>query len=62
MERTFVPGNMYLYFSLNMNKDCVPLIYLFLCTLVHWHARAFIFFVAQKNIFIFLSKHLQVDN
>jgi len=33
-----------------------PSLCFFLCTLVHWHARAFIFFVAEKY-YIFLSKH-----
>jgi hypothetical protein len=47
-----------------MNKVYVPLIYLFiLCTLVHWHARTFIFFVAEKYFYFSVQTnwHAQWD-
>jgi hypothetical protein len=37
-----------LVFSINMNKFSVPFSLFILCTLVHWHVRIFIFFVAEK--------------
>jgi hypothetical protein len=49
MERTLVQGNPVFVFLINMNKTCVPFSLFVLCTLVHWHARVFIFFVAEKH-------------
>jgi archaellum biogenesis protein FlaJ (TadC family) len=57
MERTLVQGNPVFVFLINMNKTCVPFSLFVLCTLVHWHARVFIFFVAEKHD-IFLSKQI----
>jgi hypothetical protein len=60
MERTLVQGNPVFVFLINMNKTCVPFSLFVLCTLVHWHARVFIFFVAEKHDIFSVQTILQV--
>jgi hypothetical protein len=57
MERTYIQGNQNLYFQ-NMNKVCVPLIFVVFMYLVHWHARI-VFFLAEKFLACDFSSQTQ---